>query len=126
MKIKGTAGIFALAIMALASQGAMAEGDPAKGEKVYKKCKACHSLEAGKKKIGPSLNGIFGKAAGTTEGFKFSKAMKESGITWDEETIAAYLENPKKYIKGNRMAFPGLKKESDRADIIAYLKEATK
>ena len=126
MKIKGTAGIFALAIMALASQGAMAEGDPAKGEKVFKKCKACHSLEAGKKKIGPSLNGIFGKAAGTTEGFKFSKAMKESGITWDEETIAAYLENPKKYIKGNRMAFPGLKKEADRANIIAYLKEATK
>ena len=126
MKIKGTAGIFALAVMALASQGAMAEGDPAKGEKVFKKCKACHSLEAGKKKIGPSLNGIFGKAAGTTEGFKFSKAMKESGITWDEETIAAYLENPKKYIKGNRMAFPGLKKEADRANIIAYLKEATK
>ncbi len=126
MKIKGTAGIFALAIMALASQGAMAEGDPAKGEKVFKKCKACHSLEAGKKKIGPSLNGIFGKPAGTTEGFKFSKAMKESGITWDEETIAAYLENPKKYIKGNRMAFPGLKKEADRANIIAYLKEATK
>lgn len=113
-------------VVALASHGAVAAGDAAKGEKVFRKCKACHSLEAGKKKIGPSLAGMFGSEAGKVEGFKYSKAMMESGIVWDETTVDGYLANPKKYIPKNRMAFPGLKKEQDRADVIAYLMEATK
>ena len=109
----------------LGSQAALAEGDAAKGEKIYKKCKACHSLEAGKKKVGPSLAGLFGRTAGTVEGFKYSTAMKDSGIVWDEETLDDFLTKPKDVVPKTRMAFPGFKKEQDRMDVIAYLKEAT-
>lgn len=109
----------------LGSQAALAEGDAAKGEKLFKKCKACHSLEAGKKKVGPSLAGLFGSTAGTVEGFKYSAAMKDSGIVWDEETLDGFLAKPKDVVPKTRMAFPGFKKEQDRMDVIAYLKEAT-
>ena len=125
MRTIGIASLLIAGAVALGGQSALAQ-DAAKGEKVYRKCKACHSLEAGKKKVGPSLHGVFGRTAGTLEGFKYSKAMKESGIVWDGETISAYMADPKGYIPKNRMAFPGLKKEADRADLIAYLKEATK
>ena len=101
----------AAGFMVLASQGALAEGDAAKGEKVFKKCKTCHSLEAGKKKVGPSLAGVFERTAGTLEGFKFSQAMKDSGIVWNEETLDKYLTKPRKFLKGTKMAFPGLKKQ---------------
>ena len=97
--------------------------DLAAGEKVFKKCLACHSLEAGKKKVGPSLHGIIGSPAAAMKGFKYSDAMKNSGLTWDEATLDSYLENPKAFLKGNRMAFPGLKKPDDRENVIAYIKE---
>lgn len=126
MKKSGVLSLLAAGVIALASHGALAAGDAAKGEKVFRKCKACHALEAGKKKIGPSLAGMFGRKAGMVEGFKYSKAMIESGIVWDETTVDAYLANPKKYIPKNRMAFPGLKKQKDRDDVIAYLLDATK
>ncbi len=116
----------AAGFMLLASQSARAEGDAAKGEKIFKKCKACHSLEAGKKKVGPSLAGLFGRTAGMVDGFKYSKAMKGSGIVWDEATLEEFLTKPKAFVPKTRMAFPGLKKEQDRADVIAYLMEATK
>ena len=113
-------------IAAIVTAGpAFAEGDAAAGKKVYNKCKTCHALEAGKKKLGPSLNGIIGRTAGSVEGFKYSDAMKDSGVVWTEENIAAYLEKPKEFIAGNKMAFAGLRKEQDRANLIAYLKEAT-
>ena len=125
MSTKFCLGALIAGALLLGSQAALAEGDAAAGEKVFRKCKACHSLEAGENKIGPSLHGVFGRTAGTVEGFKYSDAMKESGIVWDESTLDAYLENPKKNVPGTRMAFPGLRKEEDRANVIAYLMEAT-
>ncbi|MDV7142937.1 c-type cytochrome [Tropicimonas sp. TH_r6] len=98
----------------------------AAGEKVFKKCKACHQVgEGAKNKVGPILNGVIGRSAGTGADFKYSKVMVEAGsggMVWDEETLAAYLEAPKKFLKGNKMAFAGLKKEADTAAIIAFLK----
>ena len=97
-------------------------GDVAKGEKVFKKCKACHYVDQEKNKTGPHLVGLFGRAAGSVEGYKYSAAMKESGIVWDENTLAEYLKAPKAYVKGTKMAFAGLKKDADVDNIIAYLK----
>jgi cytochrome c len=113
------------AVLTMGMSVAQAEGDAAAGEKVFRKCKACHVVDSEKNRLGPHLVGIFGRAAGSLDGFKYSKAMAESGITWDETTLDAYLADPKGYIPKNRMAFPGLKKEADRANIIAYLKAAT-
>ncbi len=107
----------------LTSASAFAAGDADKGKKVYNKCKACHALEAGKNKIGPSLHGVIGAKAGMVEGFKYSDAMMNSGITWTDENLSQYLEKPKDFIPGNKMAFVGLKKEDDRADVIAYIKD---
>ena len=102
-----------------------AEGDAAKGKKVFNKCKTCHSLEAGKKKIGPHLAGLFGRAAGSVEGYKYSNALLDSGVVWDDESLDAYITKPKEFIPKTKMNFAGLKKEADRANLIAYLKEAT-
>ena len=96
--------------------------DPAKGEKVFRKCKACHYVDKEKNKTGPHLVNIIGRAAGAVEGYKYSNAMAGSSLVWDEETIAGFLAKPKKYLKGTKMAFVGLRKESDIADVIAYLK----
>ena len=93
------------------------------GEKVFKKCKACHVVDAEKNKTGPHLVNIMGRKAGTLESYtKYSKAMVAADVIWDETTLDAYLEKPKKYIKGTKMAFPGLRKEKDRVNVIAYLK----
>jgi cytochrome c len=104
---------------------AFAEGDAAKGEKVFKKCKACHAVGDGaKNKVGPALNGIVGATAGQVADFKYSKAMLEAGeggLVWDEANLATYLTKPKDLVKGTKMSFAGLKKEQDRADVIAYL-----
>ncbi len=128
----------AACLIALSASVALADTDAAKGKKVFAKCKVCHSFDAGKNGQGPSLHGILGRKAGTVEGFTYSKAMIESGIVWDDETLDAYVTNPKKYIKGNKMAFPGIKsrkshsdkkkakKVQQRADLLAYIKEMTK
>ena len=107
------------------SAPASAEGDPQRGEKVFRKCKACHVVDAEKNRVGPHLVGLFGRTSGSVDGFKYSKAMKAAGIVWGEDTLDGYLENPKTYVKGTRMAFAGLRKQQERQDIIAYLKQAT-
>jgi cytochrome c len=105
---------------------AMADGDAKRGKKIYNKCKACHTLD-GKHRVGPTLKGVFGRKAGTAEGFKkYSKAMKGADVVWDEDKIKEYVTKPKKFIPGNKMIFVGLKKKKDRADLLAYLKDALK
>ncbi|MEP4563349.1 MAG: cytochrome c family protein, partial [Nitratireductor sp.] len=111
--------------LSLLPAAALAEGDVDAGEKVFAKCKACHAVGDGaKNRVGPQLNDVFGRIAGTADGFRYSPAMVkagEDGLVWSEETLAAYLTAPRAFIKGNRMAFAGLKKEAEIDDILAYL-----
>ncbi|MCR6631083.1 MAG: cytochrome c family protein [Magnetospirillum sp.] len=102
---------------------AQAAGDAAAGEKVFNQCKACHTVQAGQNRVGPSLHGVVGRKAGSVEGFNYSPAMKNSGITWTAETLDKYLAEPKTVVVGNKMAFAGLKKPEDRANVIAYLEQ---
>ncbi len=96
-------------------------GDTAAGHQVFRKCQACHSLEAGKNGLGPSLAGIVGEKAGAVPGYNFSPAMKVSNLTWDAVTLDAYLTDPQKVVPGNKMPFPGLKTERERSAVIAFL-----
>ncbi|WP_343561858.1 c-type cytochrome [Kiloniella sp. b19] len=107
----------------VASVGAadVIEGDIKKGKKLYRGCKACHSLKAGKNGVGPSLNGIIGASAAAVEGYKYSKAMKDSGLVWDQANLTAFLSNPKGLVKGTKMQYRGIKKESDIQDLLAYI-----
>ena len=111
----------AITILAI-STTVYAEENLEKGKKVFRKCKACHSIEEGKKKLGPSLFGIFGREAGAVEGFRYSKPMAAADFVWNEETLNNFLKNPKKYMKGTKMSFPGVRKEADMANLLAYLK----
>ena len=114
-----------IAILPLAAAPAWAQGDATKGEKVFARCKTCHEVAKQENKLGPYLVGVFGRKAGSVEGFKYSEAMKNSDVIWSEETIASYVKDPKGFIAGNKMAFSGLKKEDEVADVVAYLKQAT-
>lgn len=120
-----TAIVAALALTLGFAADAVAEGDPGKGKRVFAKCMACHDVGAERNKVGPHLVGIFGRTAGAVDGFKYSDAMANSGVVWSEETIAAYVMDPKGFIEGNRMAFAGLKKDEDVANLIAYLLQET-
>ncbi|HIC81550.1 MAG TPA: cytochrome c family protein [Kiloniellaceae bacterium] len=119
-----SAGLMAAAVAVGLSAPAMAAGNPANGEKLFKKCAACHSLEEGKKKVGPSLYKIFGTTPGQVLKFRYSKGLVEygqTGVVWDAETLDAWLTKPKDVVKRTKMAFRGLKKAQERADLIAYL-----
>ncbi|MBC7520506.1 MAG: cytochrome c family protein [Sandarakinorhabdus sp.] len=97
-------------------------GDAANGEKIFGQCKTCHVAEKGVNRIGPSLWGVVDRPAGSIAGYSYSAANKNSGITWTAEKLFTYLEAPQKTVPGTKMAFAGLKKPQDRADVIAYLK----
>ncbi|KAI4157514.1 MAG: hypothetical protein LQ342_008223 [Letrouitia transgressa] len=104
------------------------EGDDKKGANLFKtRCAQCHNLGEGEgNKVGPNLHGLFGRKTGQVEGFSYTDANKHKAITWAEDTLFEYLENPKKYIPGTKMAFGGLKKPKDRNDLITHLRNATK
>ncbi len=125
MRVKSALTIMTFAAAAALAGPALAEGDAAAGEKVFNKCKACHTVEEGKNRVGPSLYNVIGRAPASVEGFRYSKAMEEFAAdhVWDEETLSAYLEKPKDLVSGTKMAFVGLKKAEDRDDVIAYLKQ---
>ena len=108
-----------------ATHGALASGDPASGKIVFIQCSACHSLVAGKNGIGPSLHGVIGRKSGSLAGYNYSPAMKAAGITWSEDTLFKYLTAPKAFVPGNKMPFLGVKDDQKRADVVAYLKQAT-
>jgi cytochrome c len=116
---------FSIAGAALvASIGAGAAQDAAAGEKVFAKCKVCHQIgENAKNVVGPVLNGVVGRPAGTYPDYHYSDANKNSGITWDEANLKEYLKDPKAKVPGTKMIFPGLKSDEDIANVIAYLKQ---
>ncbi|SNT20110.1 c-type cytochrome [Tropicimonas sediminicola] len=115
----------AAALVAVTAAPVLAEGDAANGEKVFKKCQACHMVgDDAKNRVGPPLNGVVGAPAGRVEDYKYSPnllELAEGGLVWDDETLTAYLTKPKDVIPKGKMSFAGLKKESDIDDVIAYL-----
>jgi len=111
----------AVAAMTMISQAAQAQ-DVAAGENSFKKCLACHAIgEGAKNKVGPELNGIDGRTAGTAPGYSYSAANKNSGITWNKETFLEYIKDPRAKIPGTKMIFPGIKNEKEANDLWAYL-----
>ncbi len=123
-KLLAAAALVALPAGSAFAQDAMA-GDPEAGENVFRKCQACHQVgEDAQNRVGPMLNDVIGRTAGGLEDYQYSDAMVaagEEGLVWDAETLAAYLENPREYVEGTKMSFAGLRKEEERADVIAYL-----
>lgn len=101
-----------------------AAGDPSAGEKIFLRCRACHQLgETARNAVGPKLNGLFGRPAGSIEGYSYSPANKNSGITWDEPTFRDYIKAPQLKIPSTKMVFPGLKSEQEIDDVVAFLKQ---
>ena len=111
------------ALLAAAAQPARAQ-DAAAGEKVYAQCRSCHQVgETAKNTVGPILNGVIGQKAGTREGYGYSAAMKDSGLTWNDATFADYIQNPRTKVPGTKMIYAGLKDETRIADLLAFLKQ---
>ena len=99
------------------------KGDPLHGQQLFVRCASCHTIGQSGGKAGPTLNGVFGRKAAAVAGFNYSPAMKASGFTWDQATLAHFLQAPMKTLPGTRMFFPGLPDAKDQADMIAYLKQ---
>ena len=100
-----------------------AAGDPIAGERLYSRCQGCHSIDVNR--VGPRHQGLFGRAAGSLDDYNYSDAIKASGVVWDETTLDQFLTAPRDFIKGTKMPFSGMKDAGERADLIAYLKQAT-
>jgi len=114
------------AVAVLAAGAARADGDAARGEKRFEECATCHSTERGVNNVGPSLFGVLGRKAGEIADFRYSPAMRTSGITWSAQTLDKFIADPQQEVPGNRMPFAGMPDAGDRADLIAYLQKATK
>lgn len=128
--LKGAAAlVLAMSVSSLCLASDWEGGDAAKGAKIFKKCQACHTVEEnGPDRVGPNLHGVMDRGVAAKAGYNYSTAMKEkaaSGMKWDEETLFHYLEKPQSLVPGTNMSFPGLKKEQDRKDVVAYLETAT-
>lgn len=126
MKIVVAALAIALQSLASLNGAARAEGDPARGEAKFQECAACHKLEAGVNNVGPSLHGVIGRKAGEIADFRYSPAIKRSGITWTPEAINKFITDPQAMVPANRMPYAGLADPAARADLIAYLQKASK
>ena len=114
--------LLALAMLILQSMPASAQ-DAALGEKSFLKCKACHQIgEGARNGVGPNLNGLIGRKSGSVEGYSYSEANKNSGLTWDEDTFREYIKNPKAKISGTKMIFAGIPKDDEIDNLIAYFK----
>lgn len=120
------AALYALASLAAAAPGSVGAEDLKKGAESFRKCRACHDAgPAAANKVGPILNGVYGRAAGSVAGYNYSEAMKLAGskkLVWNDETLNGYLEAPGTYLPKNKMAFKGIADEAERADLIAFLK----
>jgi cytochrome c len=115
-----------IAVFALLMPAAARAADTAAGQAAFARCKICHTVEAGgRSPVGPNLHGVFGRKAGSFEGFSYSAAMKNSGIVWDDNSMAKYLRDPRGSMPGNKMAFPGIKNDEEMANLLAYLHQAT-
>jgi cytochrome c len=118
--------VLLLAFALSAPLPAAAAGDPVRGAEVFRKCATCHTVESGgRNRVGPRLHGMFGRRAGAVEGFRYSEALKASGLVWDDVTLDAYLKDSEGFVPGTRM-YGGLTLDRDRADLIAYLRQATR
>lgn len=115
-------------VWAAATEAAAQSGDAARGERLFnQQCKVCHTVEKdGRNGVGSNLFGMFGRKAGTAQGFSASEAMTKSGITWDDKTIAEYLKDPKTRVPNGKMVYAGLKQQEQLDDVIAYLKKAAR
>jgi len=116
----------AIALLALlaANGAARADGDAARGEKHFAECVACHKIEADTNAVGPTLHNVFGRKAGALDDFRYSSALRRSGITWSAETLDSFIADPQKVVPANRMPYAGMTDAAARADLIAYLKKA--
>jgi cytochrome c len=116
--------ILLLAVLLAPSPGAVA-ADAEAGKAEFNRCKICHAVEAGKPSaVGPNLHGMFGRKAGVSDNYAYSEAMKNSGIVWDDDTLAKYLRAPRELVPGGKMAFPGIKDNEQLANLLAYLHQA--
>ena len=115
-----------IAALLLLIAAAHADGDPARGEQRFVDCAACHAPQPGVANVGPSLQGVFGRKAATLADFRYSPALKRSGITWTPETLDAFLADPQKAVPNNRMPYAGMPDAADRADLIAFLLKTAK